>query len=485
MDSKREKVYEFGPFRLCIRARRLEKDGVPLAVGSRALDLLIALVLNAGQVVDKRDLMAHAWQKIVVDESNLRVTIASLRKALGEREDGVQYIANISGRGYSFTAKVQSPLYNESTGSNDTLKLDLSRARSQSRRRMLGRDEEFLAFTTFASQHRLITISGAPGIGKSVLVRTYADYLSDLGSTRVIFFDLDSLTIQPEFIKALEHKLCASMECPHELAPSQTHSEPYLLTVVFDNCDSYLDVLARTVAVLTGQCPFLQIIFTSREALHLPGERVFTLGALNTGVILTADDTEPDHSAAVEVFLDASLGACQYFDPAGYAESRIDEICQRLDGHPLAILIAAARVRTLGLNTVLKLVRDRQFLSWTADRTVIGRHQNLSALIDSSILSLTDPEKAFLLYFTNNFRCASVKCLLESCADGEHSVMINALDSVVSKSLITALLCDDGTMQYQMSAILRLYCQDLVLPESKLCFRKPVAQRQRVAESSQ
>lgn len=275
------------------------------------------------------------------------------------------------------------------------------------------------------------------------------------------------------------------MECPHELAPSQTHSEPYLLTVVFDNCDSDLDVLARTVAVLTGQCPFLQIIFTSREALHLPGERVFTLGALNTGVILTADDTEPDHSAPVKVFLDASLGACQYFDPAGYAESRIDEICQRLDGHPLAILIAAARVRTLGLNTVLELVRDRQFLSWTADRTVIGRHQNLSALIDSSILSLTDPEKAFLLYFTNNFRCASVKCLLESCADGEHSVMISALDSVVSKSLITALPCDDGTMQYQMSAILRLYCQDLVLPESKLCFRKPVAQRQRVAEANQ
>ena len=99
-------VWSFGPFRLYPVERRLERSGESIAIGSRALDILVVLVKEAGSVINKRTLMTKAWKNIVVDESNLRVNIGLLRKILGEGENGARYVANVPGRGYSFVAKV-------------------------------------------------------------------------------------------------------------------------------------------------------------------------------------------------------------------------------------------------------------------------------------------------------------------------------------------------------------------------------------------
>jgi DNA-binding winged helix-turn-helix (wHTH) protein len=97
----------FGEFNLFPVARVLEKHGIPLPLGSRALDLLIVLVERAGEVVTHRDLIARVWRGLVVDHVNLRVQMTSLRKALGDKEAGARYIANITGQGYSFVAPLQ------------------------------------------------------------------------------------------------------------------------------------------------------------------------------------------------------------------------------------------------------------------------------------------------------------------------------------------------------------------------------------------
>ena len=96
----------FGPFTLFPTERRLERSGSFVQLGSRALDILIALIQHAGQVVDRRMLMSRAWRNIVVDESNLRVNIAGLRKALGDGEDGVRYVKNVPGIGYCFVGQL-------------------------------------------------------------------------------------------------------------------------------------------------------------------------------------------------------------------------------------------------------------------------------------------------------------------------------------------------------------------------------------------
>jgi DNA-binding winged helix-turn-helix (wHTH) protein len=99
-------VVEFGPFRLFASERRLVKDGAPVPQGSRALDILILLVENAGSVVTKQELIARVWSKVAVEESSLRVHIAGLRKALGDGREGACYVTNIAGRGYSFVGQV-------------------------------------------------------------------------------------------------------------------------------------------------------------------------------------------------------------------------------------------------------------------------------------------------------------------------------------------------------------------------------------------
>lgn len=99
----------FGPFRLLVRERRLLRGDDVVQVGSRALDILIVLVDGAGQVVTKRELVRRVWPDVTVDESCLRVHIAGLRKALGDGQDGARYIANVTGRGYSFVGAITRP----------------------------------------------------------------------------------------------------------------------------------------------------------------------------------------------------------------------------------------------------------------------------------------------------------------------------------------------------------------------------------------
>src|ERR1700747_2482786 len=99
-------VASFGPYRLFAVERLLQKGDEPLPLGGRALDILIALVERAGEVVTRRELIARVWPDVTVEEANLRVHIAGLRKALGDGLEGARYIVTVPGRGYSFVASV-------------------------------------------------------------------------------------------------------------------------------------------------------------------------------------------------------------------------------------------------------------------------------------------------------------------------------------------------------------------------------------------
>jgi DNA-binding winged helix-turn-helix (wHTH) protein len=99
-------AFSFGPFRIVPRARLLERDGSGTPVGSRAFDLLCVLVSRPGEIISNGELMTRVWPDLAVEESNLRVQIAHLRRALGEGRDGKRYVTNVPGRGYCFVARV-------------------------------------------------------------------------------------------------------------------------------------------------------------------------------------------------------------------------------------------------------------------------------------------------------------------------------------------------------------------------------------------
>src|SRR3954471_1183746 len=108
VDDDVQRNLQFGPFELSSRQRVLRRDGVMLPLGGRALDVLIYLAERPGEVIAKRELMDHVWSDVTVEEGNLRVHVAAIRKALGDGQFGNRYIANIKGRGYAFVGSVVS-----------------------------------------------------------------------------------------------------------------------------------------------------------------------------------------------------------------------------------------------------------------------------------------------------------------------------------------------------------------------------------------
>lgn len=109
MNHSAPECVSFGPYCLFPKARVLHKSGMPVALGSRALDILIALVERAGEVVNQRELISRAWRGLVVETPNLRVQMSYLRRCLADGEEGARYIANVPGQGYCFVAPVRRP----------------------------------------------------------------------------------------------------------------------------------------------------------------------------------------------------------------------------------------------------------------------------------------------------------------------------------------------------------------------------------------
>ena len=186
-----EEAFVFGAFRLLPAQRMLFEGGKPVRLGSRALDVLIALVQSAGDTLHKDQLIACAWPDTVVDEGALRVNVAALRRALGDGRGGNRFIANIPGRGYSFVAPVRrdqgqeiaAPPNRSALGSNLPAQLT----------RVIGRTEIIATVVARVAQQRFLTIVGPGGIGKTTVAVAAAKALRDSYADGVWFVGLGSL----------------------------------------------------------------------------------------------------------------------------------------------------------------------------------------------------------------------------------------------------------------------------------------------------
>src|SRR5215472_9809689 len=168
-----EGAFAFGLFRLIPARRMLLDDGKPLRLGSRAFDILLALVARAGETISRDRLIAAAWPDTVVDEGALRVHVAALRKALGDGRAGKRYIVNNPGRGYTFVTPVtrEHPHLAPATPTGETAANNLPVPLT----RIVGRDEIIAALRVQLAQRRLLTIVGPGGIGKTTVAIAIAE----------------------------------------------------------------------------------------------------------------------------------------------------------------------------------------------------------------------------------------------------------------------------------------------------------------------
>ena len=414
----------FGAARLDLAQRRLLIDEAPARLGARAFDILVALVERRDRAVGKNELFELVWPGVVVEENNLQVHISTLRKLLGP-----QSIATIPGRGYRFTASLTSSLNDAAVPATSVA----SKAETQPEP-LYGRAGDLLAVSDLLLQHALVSIVGAGGIGKTRLAQALAVAAREQFAGRMWWVELSQLSDGAAVPAAIAQAL----------GVSRSDDRPALQTVsallrhgrsllVLDNCEHVLDAAADSVNTLLADVPDLRVMVTSQEPLRLPPEHVYRLEGL-------ASDSATETPAAVALFVARARAADPRLQPTSAQLMTIADICRRLDGLPLAIELAAARVRLLGIDGLRARLDERFNVLTGGTRSVLRRHQTLRATLEWSHQLLSAAEGAVfrrLGVFVGGFSLELAQAVASDDQLDQWTVL-DLLGHLVDKSLVVA-----------------------------------------------
>ncbi|ABA73700.1 MULTISPECIES: ATP-binding protein [Pseudomonas] len=442
-------VLRFGPYAFHLRQRLILEGDRQLRMGGRALDILQVLVERAGQVVSKEQLIALVWPTSVVEEINLRVHIAALRRALGEGENGQRYIVNVPQRGYSFVAPVQGDSVTQVVFENLQAPQHNLPARLTP---VTGRDSLVGGLVRQLPLSRLLTVTGPAGVGKSTVALRAAELL--LQHFRDGVWQVD-LSLIDENIPLLDHLLkTLDLDFP-------TLAARHAL-LVLDNCDHLHQACRSLLQTLLDAAPRLSILATSREPLRLALEVLQPLAPLTLPKASALNSVaEVMGYSAVQLFVSRARARQHGFSLREQDLETVRDICRRLDGLPLAIELAAAQIDALalvGLQT--QLDQGLQVLSH-GRRTAVPRHQSMKAALDWSYQRLSEQEQrvlqrlsVFKMAFTLDAAIGVI-----SCAQLPPSTLVAVVEQLAAKSLLTTDR-SSGTLRYRMLNITRRYARE-------------------------
>ncbi len=433
-----EEVFVFGSFRLISAQRTLFEAGKALRLGSRAFDILVALVERPGETISKEELIARAWPGTVVEEAALRVHVAALRKALGDGRAGKRYIANLSGRGYAFTA----PVTRENALSATAAPTGMAEAGNLPAllTRVVGRDGVISRLAQQLVRRRFLTIVGPGGIGKTTVAVAVADVVRASYGDGAWYLGLGSLS-DPDLLPGA---LCALMGITlsgvNPLSGLAAGLRDKHFLIVLDSCEHVIGAAAALAEALLKAAPHAGIVATSREPLRAEGEWLHRLAPLE---LPPQERTFPTAAealgySAVELFNERATATIDRFVLDDADVPAVLEICRRLDGVPLALELAAARAAALGLRGVCARLDDRFALLIGGRRTALPHQQTLRAMLDWSYELLPEPERRLLRHLAVFVGGISVKAAIAVMEGAGHptSPVMEGLSNLVDKSLV-------------------------------------------------
>jgi predicted ATPase/DNA-binding winged helix-turn-helix (wHTH) protein len=428
----------FGPYRLLPAQRLLLEGDRPVRLGSRAFDILAALVERAGEVVGKEELIARAWPNTFVDEGNLKIQIHALRRALGDRQGGNRYVVNVVGRGYNFVAPIReeeppraSPSPTIAPASPHNLPFATTR--------MIGREEIVTALITHFSRRRLVTVVGPGGIGKTTVALAVAERMIGAYEHGVWLVDLASLSDPGLVPSAVATVLGLEIRIEDPLPGLVGALRDNRMLLMLDNCEHVIDAAAGLAAAILSGTSGVNILATSREPLGVGGEREHRLGPLGSPPAssgLTA--AEAAAFPAVQLFVERVTALVEDFAVTDANAQPVVEICQRLDGLPLAIEFAAARVEVLGVEGLAAGLNRSLPLLTARRRTRLPRHRTMRAVVDWSYDLLSEDEQRFFRafgIFAGSFTVEAAAAVAIDTADAPLEA-IDRLADLVAKSLL-------------------------------------------------
>ena len=328
----------------------------------------------------------------------------------------------------------------------------------------IGREREIGEVKGLMKLSRLVTLTGAGGCGKTRLAIEAAHKMLDLFPDGVWF-----VAFAPLSDSALVHQTIASAlrvrESPGkpliEMLCAYLYSKHLLL--VFDNCEHLIAECAQVADTMLQACPQLRILATSREALGIGGEDQYHVPSLS--LPLAAETTSPDQlgkSEAVRLFVNRVALVQPTFALTSENSSAIAQICQRLDGMPLAIELAAARARTLSVQQIAQRLDDRFHLLIGGSRTAEPRQQTLTAALDWSYALLSESERRVLLRLSIFADGATLEAAEAVCAGqgAEAGEVLDLLSRLADKSLVVVDRPDGGEVRYRLLETIRQYAHE-------------------------
>ncbi len=452
----------FGPFRLLAGQRLLLDGEKPVRLGSRAFDILTFLLERAGEVVSKEELIARAWPQTFVEESNLKIQVSALRRALGDGQSGHRYVITVPGRGYSFVAAVhrQAPprAPRPTTLASPTLH-NLPFAVT----RMIGREEAVAALASRHSHPRLVTIVGPGGIGKTTVALAVAEHMITNYEDGVWLVDLAPVRNLRLVLTAVATVLGLEIRAEDSLPNLVGNLREKRMLLLLDNCERVIDAAASFVGAVLSGAPGVNIMATSREPLGVAGERQYRLGPLTcpkpssklTAAVAAA-------FPAVQLFVERVTAVIEDFALTDVNTRLVVEICRRLDGLPLAIEFAAPRVAVLGIEGLAARLDDILPLLAARRRAALPRHQTMRAVVDWSYDLLSEGEQLFFRasgIFSGGFTVEAAAAVVIDPATETCMGAIDRLADLVAKSLVVADV-SDAKPRFRLLDMIRAYATE-------------------------
>ncbi|GAA1591882.1 BTAD domain-containing putative transcriptional regulator [Kribbella karoonensis] len=334
----------------------------------------------------------------------------------------------------------------------------------------VGRREDVFELTRLLSNGtRLVTMVGPGGAGKTRLATETGRSLVDQSGDGIWFVELaplgDAADVAPAVLSTLGASeyvdVTQARFAPQHIPTSRAATQRLVevigdrrVLLVFDNCEHLVQEVAGLVDSLLAACPRLRVLTTSREPLSIPGEHLHPVGPLD----LPPEDAATDEYPSMQLFVDRARAVRPDFQLTDANREAVAEICRRLDGMPLAIELAAARLRALNPPQIVDRLADRFRLLTSGSRTALPRHQTLRAVVEWS-WDLLDPDEQAVARRLSLFSGGATLDAAEQICSDEHlpaESVLGVLASLVDKSLVEAA-ADERSVRYRMLETVRAY----------------------------
>lgn len=425
----------FEDFRLDLRNEVLWRGAEQLVLTPKAFSLLRFMARNPDRLLSKEEILDAVWPGLHVTEAVLKENVRQLRAALGESAAQPRFIATVHRRGYRFLPHVR----------RRSLPIPVNR--------LLGRARELSALETALRSAALVTLTGAGGTGKTRLALELGHGLAPGYPDGVLWVELAQVASSSEVDSAVARNVGVREAPGRALADcllAALGSRQALL--VLDNCEHLVEQVARLAGAMLAAAPQLRVLATSREALGVPGEIVLPLAPLPVPAAEANDPEALAESASVGLLVERIRALVPDFHLDEESVAPVARICRRLDGVPLALELAAARVPGLGVGEVADRLDDALGLLTSGSRVGEPRHRTLAAALEWSVRLLTEPERRLfrrLAVFAGGFSLDEAEAV---CADDPlpHGAIAEHLSQLVGKSLVETTPAAAGRLRYRL-----------------------------------